>query len=56
MLIYQGKEITGVYWQGKEITNLYAFLKEVWSAVSSAFGSGIWRDDLVWSDEDVWVN
>lgn len=26
----------------------------IWEAVSSCFGSGFWREELPWKDDDAW--
>lgn len=49
-------DITLIYHETLPISYLYKGTLLLWEAVSSCFGSGYWRNDLPWSNEDAWKN
>lgn len=56
MIVWNGKEPSEIHWQGKDITMVVAYSELVWQATHSCYGSGIWIDELVWTNDDVWVD
>lgn len=58
------KSITAIYYKLKTgttvaINNIYKGTQLIWTSIKnalSAFGSGIWRNDLPWKNEDYWKN
>ena len=58
------KSITAIYYKLKTgttvvINNIYKGTRLIWTSIKnalSAFGSGIWRNDLPWKNEDYWKN
>lgn len=51
-----GKEITAVTAYGKTITAIYAGSRIVWQAIRSCFGSGWWKNDKPWLNNEGWLN
>lgn len=50
-----GKEFAASLWRGiKQGVTIGA--EKIWEAISSCFGSGWWRSDDSWSNEDSWLN
>lgn len=50
-----GKELAGSLWIGvKEGGKIIAV--KMWTAITSCFGSGWWRSEDSWSNDDAWVD
>lgn len=50
-----GKDITAVHVGKRALSAVYAGVRLVWTAISSCFGSGFWRNDTPWSQTDGWA-
>lgn len=56
MIHVNGKEVTGIFYRTKVITAVYHGANLVWQTVRSCFGSGIWRNEKPWLNEEKWKN
>lgn len=56
MLWIGNKRIAQLWIGSKPVQALYVGAKLVWEAVSSCFGSGLWREKLPWIGKDAWKN
>lgn len=56
MIIKGNKTITQIFHGTKAIRAVYQGTKLVWEAVSSCFGSGVWKNDKPWKNQDAWRN
>ena len=50
------KVAQGVYGAVKVLTNPLSGFVEIYEAIRSCFGSGIWRSDRPWLGKDLWKN
>lgn len=56
-MIYKGsKEIVQIFKGSKPISAIYKGSKLVWQAIRSCFGSGAWRNDKPWINDEGWKN
>ena len=54
-MLTKGKTVIGMLHKGSvPLEALYKGGKKIWEAVSSCFGSGVWREDKPWKDTDAW--
>lgn len=54
-MIYKGfNEIIGVNYGKKAIAAIYKGAKLVWQSIRSCFGSGGWRNDKPWINDEGW--
>jgi len=51
---HKGKEIVEIRHAGKEISTVMKSGRIVWEGVRSCYGSGAWRGDKPWVDNDGW--
>ena len=55
--LWIGVEVAGKV-VAKSVESLYCGIEKnaklIWEAVSSCFGSGLWRELLPWKDSDAW--
>ena len=51
-----GVSVTDGEGNARNITKFFITLSLVWQAVHSCFGAGYWRNDLPWSNTDLWRN
>lgn len=56
MIYRNGKEITQIFKGNRVISAIYKGTKLVWQAVRSCFGSGSWRNDKPWINDEGWKN
>lgn len=42
--------------QGKSIARVYHGTTLVWQSARSCYGSGVWRNDKPWLNNDTWKN
>ncbi|MBR1527616.1 MAG: MFS transporter [Prevotella sp.] len=56
MLYLNGKETIGLYHNGKALSELWKGTRLLWQAVRSCFGSGCWRNDKPWINDEGWKN
>ena len=56
MIYRNNKEQIARYIGTKAILYVYKSTQLIWSAISSCFGSGMWFNDKVWSNNDAWKN
>ena len=49
-----GKDITAVHVGKRALSAVYAGARLVWTAISSCFGSGFWRNDTPWRNDEGW--
>lgn len=54
MLWINGKSVTSIMTGGKMLSAIWKAGHLVWMAVRSCFGSGIWRPDKPWLDDEKW--
>ncbi len=56
-MIHKGnKEIVQVFNGSKTISAIYKGAKLVWQAIRSCFGSGSWRNDKPYINDEGWKN
>lgn len=56
MIYRNNKEIMQVFKGNKSISAIYKGAKIVWLAIRSCFGSGAWRNDKPWINNEGWRN
>ena len=53
---FGSKKITARYIGKKAIIAIYRGTRLIWSAITSCFGAGFWKNDESWSNDDGWAN
>lgn len=56
MIYRNGKKITQIFKGNRAISAIYKGTRLVWQAVRSCFGSGAWRNDKPWINDEGWKN
>lgn len=56
MISFGGRQISGIFYGGRVITAVYNGVVLIWQAIRSCFGTGTWREDKPWIDDDTWKN
>lgn len=56
MIYYNGKEIYEIVKDSKQFIYLRKGLALLWEAVRSCFGTGIWKQEKKWINDDHWKN
>lgn len=56
MLYKSGREMIGLYYNGKAIQELWKGTRLIWQSIRSCFGSGAWRNDKPWLNDEGWKN
>ena len=46
----------GLYYNGKAIQELWKGTRLIWQSIRSCFGSGAWRNDKPWLNDEGWKN
>ena len=56
MIYKNGKEGIQVFKGKRPISAIYKGAKLVWQAIRTCFGSGAWRNDKPWINDEGWRN
>lgn len=56
MIYKNNKEVIQVLKGNSAISAIYKGAKLVWQAIRSCFGSGAWRNDKPWINDEGWRN
>lgn len=54
-MLYKGKKRLALIWVGKKpVSMMWRGAVKIWEAISSCFGSGVWRSEKPWKGTDKW--
>ena len=56
MIYKNGKEVQQIFHNYKGISAIYKGARLLWQAIRSCFGSGSWRNDKPWINNEGWRN
>lgn len=56
MIYKNGKEVQQIFHNYKRISAIYKGARLLWQAIRSCFGSGSWRNDKPWINNEGWRN
>ncbi|MBD5384904.1 MFS transporter [bacterium] len=50
------KEVRELWHEGKRVQAIWHEGRIIWEGIRSCFGSGYWRNDQPWDNDDAWRN
>lgn len=56
MIVRKNREISAITRLGKVVVEVRQGMRLIWQSVRSCFGSGAWRNDKPWLNNEAWKN